>query len=256
MERARTCSLEEINALIHAPTHDVRQAVLLALLENPQLQTSHLRLLLDRRELSAAILQRIAARKEWVRDAGIRRSLVAHLHTPHPLATKLARDLEVMDLVAISLRPSVPAEVRRFADELLLAHIPQLPLGQKLSLARRGPGRIAAELLAGGDQRIASAALNNAYLTEAQLLRALASEKLLAGAIAAAAGHAKWSRLPTVRAAVVRHPSAPLEKILSLLPNLPQSELARLSEAPNLRASLRRAIHAESEARARQATAS
>src|ERR1700691_2230712 len=102
-DRARNCSADQIAAEMEAALlpHGAGEAVLLALLENPQLQPSHLRILLERRELTAALLQRIATRKEWLRDTAIRRSLVAHTHTPHPLATKLARELEVMDLVAI-----------------------------------------------------------------------------------------------------------------------------------------------------------
>jgi hypothetical protein len=248
-ERMRACSVEEINAEIGALVPGAGDAVLLALLENSQLQQSHLLLLLEHRELSAAILERIAARKQWLRDPALRRSLVAHIHTPPWLATKLARDLDITDLLTISFRPSVPAEVRRFADELLLAHLPQLSLGQKLSLARKGPGRIAAELLAGGDPRVARVSLDNAYLTEAQLLRILANDKLLAGALIAVATHAKWSAFANVRAALLSHSNTPLEQIVPLLPRLSQGDLDRLSQSPELRSDLRDAIQREYEAR-------
>ena len=160
---SRSWSLEEINSRIVTLIPGAGESALLALLENPQLQQSHLLLLLESRELGAAIIERIAARKEWVRDTNIRRGLVAHSRTPPWLAMKLARELEVSDLLTISFRPSVPAEIRRFAEELIVAHIPQLALGQRLSLARKGPGRVVAELLAGGDARVARVALDSAY---------------------------------------------------------------------------------------------
>jgi hypothetical protein len=251
-QRLRNASLEQINEEIGKLGAGTSEASLLALLENPQLQPVHVRLLLERRDVSATLLERIAARKEWSRDADIRRGLVAHPQTPPWLALKLARDLEITDLLTISFRPSVRAEVRRFADELLLAHIPQLTLGQKLSLARKGPGRIAAELLAGGDARVAHAALGNPYLTEAQLLRALSDEKLRGGAIGAVASHAKWSAITTVRSALVRHPSVTLHQIAPLLARLSEIELDRLSRSPEVPINLRDAIRAESDARSKK----
>jgi hypothetical protein len=251
-QRLRNASQEQINDEIRNLDAGAGEELLLALLENPQLQPAHLRLLLERRDLSAALLERIAARKEWLRDADIRRGLVAHQQTPPWLGLKLARELEIADLLTISFRPSVRAEVRRFADELLLAHVPQLTLGQKLSLARKGPGRIAAELLTAGDARVAHAALGNPYLTEAQLLRALADEKLRGGAIGAVASNAKWSAIPTVRSALVRHPNVTLHQIAPLLARLSQSELDRLSRSPEVCANLRDAIREEADARSKK----
>ena len=170
-------------------------------------------------------------------------------HTPTWLAIKFARELEVIELVTISFRPSVPAEVRRYADELIIAHIPQLTLGQKLSLAKMGPGRIVAELLAGGEARIARACLDNGYLTEAHLLRALANHKCAAEALTIVAGHSKWSNLATVRAALICHANVAREQILALLPRLSQGELDRLSALPEMRSNVRDAIRIESEMR-------
>jgi hypothetical protein len=251
-QRLRNASQEQINEEIGKFGPATGDALLLALLENPQLQPAHLRLLLERRDVSTTVLERIASRKEWSRDADVRRGLVAHPQTPPWLALKLARELEIADLMTISFRPSVRAEVRRFADELLLAHVPQLTLGQKLSLARKGPGRVAAALLVGGDARVAHAALGNPYLTEAQLLRALADEKLRGGAIGAVASHVKWSAIPTVRSALVRHPNVTLHEIAPLLARLSQVELDRLSRSPEVCANLRDAIREEAEARSKK----
>jgi len=65
VQRLRNASLEEINEEIGKLSPATGDASLLALLENPQLQPAHLRLLLERREVSATLLERIAARKEW-----------------------------------------------------------------------------------------------------------------------------------------------------------------------------------------------
>ena len=167
VERARSASAEEIPALVYASSEDV----LIALLENPRMGESHLRLLLERKDLPGTLLEAIARRKEWLRSYRVKRQLAFHVHAPRLLVMRLARELFLMDLVQLSLLPSVAVEIRRLAEELIIARLPQLPLGQKLTLARRGPARVAGSLLAEGHEQVVRLALDNAFLTEAQLLK-------------------------------------------------------------------------------------
>jgi hypothetical protein len=158
--------------------------------------------------------------------------------------------LHAGDLLAISLRPSAPAEVRRFAEELLLARVPQLPLGQKLVVAKRGSSRVAGALLAEGHSRIAGAVLDNPRLAEAQVLRALGDAELPEPVVAAIATHAKWSRFPHVRMALTSHPHAPLEHVRRLLPGLSRRELDGLCLSFSLRDEVRNAARRELAGRA------
>src|ERR1700686_825086 len=151
-------SEEEIDALLR----DTHEPIPAALLENPRFNEVHLCRLLERAELSAALLERIAGHKNWLHSRGVQCGLVAHPRTPRHIAMKAARDLHAGDLSAISLRPTTPPEVRRFAEGLLIARLPQLPLGQKLALARRGTGRVAGTLLGEGHASLAAAVLENA----------------------------------------------------------------------------------------------
>jgi len=240
-ERARSASSEEIPALVY----DAREEVLAALLENPRLDEMHLSLLLERKDLPATLLETIARRKEWMRSYDIRRHLAFHPHAPRLVALRLARELYVMDLVQLSLLPSVPAELRRLAEELILARLPQLPLGQKMALARRGPARVAAGLLVQGHGQVVRIALESAFLTESQVLKVLSKEKLPALVVAAIARHPKWSQLYNVRLALVRHPAAPLARVLSFLPDLTLHDLDLLRESSMLSENLRRYIEHE-----------
>ncbi len=240
-QRARSAADEEIPAFLsHAS-----EAVLAALLENPRLDETHLCWLLERKELSATLLEIIARRKEWLRSYRIKRRVAFHPHTPRLLALRLARELYLMDLVQLSLLPSVPPELRRLAEELILARLPQLPLGQKLAVARRGSARVAGGLLADGRDQVVHIALDNAFLTEAQVLKALSREKLPAPVVAAIAGHRKWAQLYNVRLALVRHPAAPLARVLAFLPDLALRDLDVLQDSPTVSESLRRYIHHE-----------
>jgi hypothetical protein len=219
------------------------EPVLRALIENPGLDETHVFILLERKDLPGTLLEEIARRKTWQAVYRVRRALVVHPHTPRLVAMRLLRDLHLLDLVRVSLLPATPVEVRRLAEERLLAQLPVLPLGQKLMLARRGSARTAGGLVEHGPAQVARAALDNALLTEAQVLKALAKHALPGETVALIAKHEKWSKQVNVRVAVLRHPNAAFECALTFLPDLPRAnieDLLRLSRlSKNVRAHLR-----------------
>jgi hypothetical protein len=152
-----------------------------------------------------------------------------------------------MDLVQFALSPAVPAELKRYAEEQIVTRLPRLPLGQKITLARRGPGRAAGALLADGHPQVMPVALENPYLTEAQVLKALAKEKVTVAVVQAVAGHRKWSESYNVRLAIVRNASTPISSVLAFLPHLTVTDLRVLAEpgvvAGNLREYLLAEVH-------------
>jgi hypothetical protein len=159
--RARNASREELSTLIHTANEDLLAAVL----ENPLLDESHLAILLERKELPGVLISQIAKERKWMESYPVRLRIVRHPHAPRLLGLRLVKQLYLFDLVNISLLPSVPAELKRIAEELILGRLKQLPLGQKFTLARRGSGRVAAALLAEGLSQVVPLALDNAFLT-------------------------------------------------------------------------------------------
>src|SRR5437667_115163 len=172
---------------------------------------------------------------------------MVHNARPGPrLATlRLIRDLYLMDLVQLALSPAVPAELKRNAEEQLLMRLPQIPLGQKITLARRGPGRVAGALLTEGHPQVLAVVLDNPYLTEAQVLKAPSRQKLSPRVVPANIHHRKWSISYNIRIAVLRQPNAPLNAILSYLPQLTVSDLRELAAPGIVPETLRRYIQAE-----------
>lgn len=240
-ERALVATGDELAALLHHPSADV----LLALLDNPALDESHLCLLLERKDLPAEILEEAGKRKPLLKSYRVKKALCFHPRGPRLVTLRLIRDLYLMDLVQLALSPAVPAELKRNAEEQLLARLSQIPLGQKITLARRGPARVAGALLAEGHPQIVSVVLDNPYLTEAQILKALSREKLSAPVVPAIIHHRKWSISYNIRIALLRQPSAPLATILSYLPQLTVSDLRELAAPGIVPETLRRYIQAE-----------
>ncbi len=229
-QAARTAAVEAIPALLASGSEDV----LRSLIDNPAFDETHVCLLLERKDLSGLLLEEISKRKTWRANYRVRLGLAAHPHTPRLIAMRLMRELHLMDLVRISLLPASSMELRRLADERVLTQLPQLPLGQKLMLARRGSTRIAAGLVAHGPEQVARVALDNSFLTESQLLKTLAKEALPARIVAAVARHDKWSKLVNIRVALLRHPHAPPDRVPALVSGLPRREIEDLLELSRL----------------------
>lgn len=246
-ERALAASGDELTALLHH--HDA--SVLLALLDNTSLEETQLCILLERKNLPAEILEEVARRKPMLKSYRVKRGLVFHPRTPRLVTLRLLRDLYLMDLVQLTLIPGIPTELRRNAEDQLISRLPQLPLGQKIALARRGPGRLAGALLLEGHSQIVTIALDNAYLTEAQVLKVLSREKIAPAVVKAIAQHRKWSLTYNVRLALVRHPATPLATVLGYLPELTVSDLRELASPGIVPESLRRYLQAEVQRRIR-----
>ena len=254
-ERARAATGEELKSFLYHPSADV----LLALLENPGLDETSLGLLLARKDLPAEVLEHIAASKAFLKSYGVKKALVFHPRAPRLVGLRLLRDLYLMDLVQYALSPSASAELKRHAEEYIIARMPQLPLGQRIALARRGPARVAGALIAAGHTQVLEIALENPRLTEAQVLKVLWREKLPQAVVLTVANHRKWSQFYNVRLALVRNEATPLSMVLALLPELTVEDLRALA-APgvvpeNLRKYLLAEVHRRMQASKREAKA-
>ncbi len=240
-EHARSAPSDALKSLIHEPDEET----LLALLENPHIEEPHISQMLERLDLSANVLTAIAEKGKWTASEGVRLRLARHPRTPRRFAMALLRQLYLFDLVRVSLLPSTPAEIRRVAEELVITRVPQLPVGQKLTLARRGPARVAGALLAEGHPQAIKLALANAFLTESQILKVLAKPGVPERVVAAISQHPRWAVQYNVRVALVRNQHTPVPVILAFLPNLTLRDLKDLAELDGLSPHVRRYIQKE-----------
>jgi hypothetical protein len=207
---------------------DTAKEVLVALAQNPNLQDRDLLRLLQRKDLPREALQAIAAHKEAAHNYPVQLALARHPRTPRFVALPLLKSLYLFDLVRVSQTPGVPADIRLAAEEQILRKLETLPRGQKISLARRSSGRVAASLLLTSDQELIAAALDNPFLSEGNLLRLLALENLPRLAVESIARNQKWSSRYHLRLALVRNPLAPLARVLEFLPDLAVNDLREI----------------------------
>jgi hypothetical protein len=218
---ARSAWGDDLDLLIH----ETNTEILLALLENPNMQESHVSRLLERLDLSTELLTAVAEEGKWTSSESVRLRLARHPRAPRRIAISMLRQLHLFDLVRLSLLPSAPADIRRAAEEFILTRVPHLPIGEKLTLARRGPARVCAAVLAEGHPQALKLALSNSLLTESQILKILAKAGVPARVISAISQHAKWSAQYNVRVALVRHAHTPVPAMLEFLPDITLRDL-------------------------------
>lgn len=222
---------------------------LLPMLENPSLSEELLCLLLQRKDLPQEFLQEVLIRRHFLKNYRVKKALAFHPHTPRTEGLRLLRELYLMDLVQFTILPGVPPDLKIKAEEQIIARLPQVPLGQKIALARRAPARVAGALLAESNTPVVKAALANPNLTEAQVLRVLSRDKLPPIVVRSIAQDAKWGHIYNVRIALIRQPATTLTNILAYLPELTVSDLRELVAPGILPENLRHYLQAEIEHR-------
>jgi hypothetical protein len=244
LDHARAASADELNALLY----ECDEKLLLALLQNPNIQEKHIELLLGRSDVSSAVVCAVAEGGNWT-SREVRLRLTQHPHCPKRIALATLRHLYLFDLVRVCLLPLVAPDIRRAAEEALLSRVPHLPVGEKMTLARRGPARVASAIVAEGHAQAMKLALENPYLTESQILKVLAKNGVAERVVVAIATHPKWSCLYNVRAALLRNPQAPLPLVRGFLGDLALRDLTDIAWLRDLSAETQKLIAEELERR-------
>ena len=241
-EQVRGAARDELDSWVHHRSPEV----LKALLDNPALTERQLLVLLSRKDLSREILSRIAQNREWMNSYAAKLAVVKHPRTPRHISFSLLKFIYLFDLLGVAMSPGVPAELKRLAEEGILAQKERLALGQRISLARRGSARIAAGLLTDGNRRVIETALSNPSLTEHAVAAALLAENAPPELTEIVSGHTRWIIRRSIKQALVRSQHLSLGQALKILPELGLGELSDLVSdrrvAGNLRIYARRTI--------------
>ena len=110
-ERALAATGDELAVLLHHASVDV----LLALLDNPAMEETQLRLLLERKNLPSEILEEVARRKPLLKSYRVKRALAFHPRTPCLISLRLLRDHPSQRSLPNS-RPAASAPRHAFQD--------------------------------------------------------------------------------------------------------------------------------------------
>lgn len=191
-------------------------------------------------------VEQIFQNHSLMKSRKVRMAAVCHPKAPRRLWLGALRQLFPFDLVNVSLMPTAPTDVKRTAEEVLIAKLEGIPTGVRLSLARRGSGRIAATLLMDREQRIVDVALENPGLTEAMVAKTVAHRDISEHAVSKVCRHPKWSVRRDVRVALLRSAHTPLARALEFARGIPKSVLEAILHGSRLPRNVKECLLASS----------
>lgn len=219
---------------LESQIHSVSRDDLLRAAADPALTEDLALALLKRADLPPEVLEQLSKNGEALKLRKVKVALVCHPHTPRHISVPLARQFYTFDLLKVTLALSVAADVKVAADEVLIARLKTITLGERLSLAHRASGRVAGALLLDGETRVMQTALENPRLTEAFVIQAVLRPQGGAALIQAVAKHCKWSYRREIRMALLRTEHLSLARALEFSRSLAPSLLREVLHSSRL----------------------
>jgi hypothetical protein len=207
--------------------------------------------------LSADIVEQITKSDALMKSRKVRVACASHPRAPRRLTLRLIRELYTFDLMQFSQIPSVAADLKRFADELLVARLASITLGERISLARRASAMVAAALLLDRESRVWQTALENPRVAEASIVKALQRTNAMHSSfVKAVCQHIKWSVRPEIRMALLRNEHTPLARALEFARRLPPAQLRDVLHASRLPEKIKAYLQRDLESRGHSGKAS
>jgi hypothetical protein len=250
--------LEGKTAVLRQASAITPSAELLLTAADPALTENLALALLKRPELPAEVIEQLAKNTNALKRRKVKIALASHPHTPRHVSVPLARQLYTFDLVRVVLSPGVPADVKVAVDNVLISRLNSITTGERLTLARRASGRVAAALLidvpaagknvddklrdaktAARASRVMQAALENPRLTEDLVINSVLRPAASAGLVHVLAQHTKWSCRREIRAALLRTEHLSLARALEFGREIPSALLQDILASSRLPASIK-----------------
>ncbi len=247
-ENAEAAPASAIPPSLEASIHNISPDELLRAAANPALTEDLALSLLKRADLPVEVLERLSKNGGVLKLRKVKLALASHPHTPRRVSVPLIRQFYTFDLMKVALTPSVPADVKVAADDVLIARLKAVTLGERLALARRGSGRIAGAMLLDGDARVMQIALENSRLTEIFVIQAVLRPEAKATLVQAVAHHPKWSYRREVRVALLRTEYLSLARTLEFSRGVPAPLLRDLLHSSRLPARIKEQVLREAQA--------
>lgn len=224
---------------------DPAPEVLRTLLNNPQFGEDHLQTLLKRRDLPEDLLK-AASRLERVKSSHrLKVALVYNPGTPTVVVQSLLPQLYLFELVNLCYLPGVTPDQKVAAERAIIQRLPTTPMGNKMTLARRGTSTVVGEILKEGDTRLIEACLANPRLKEVDILQFLNGARAVADTISAIARHPRWKSRPNLKLAILKNRRTPAVWYTLFLPRLQTIEINGLLASRRLNANQKQLVQDE-----------
>jgi hypothetical protein len=222
--------------------HSASFEIITAAASDPALTEDLALVLLKRSDLPAQALDQLSKNGGVMKSRKVKLAVVEHPRTPRHVSIPMVRHLFTFDLMQVALMPAVPADIKLVAEQSLINRLERLPQGERLSLAHRASGRVAAELLHDPEARVIHAALENPRLTESAVIKVLMRDDASAALVASVCQDSRWSARREIRIALLRNEATSLAWALEFARSLPAALVREILQDSRLPAAAKESL--------------
>jgi hypothetical protein len=182
----------------------------------------------------AAFLEELAVNRPWSERPRVLARIVLSPRAPRALSLRLVGSLHWRDLADVAATMRVSGAVRVKAEASLQDALPEMRLGDKVTLARLATPPLLALLLADPGPQVIESALTNPRLREQDLVAWLRRADVRRVLVERTSASSRWTRCYSVQLALVLQPRTPLAIALQQITALVPRDLRRVSEDQSL----------------------
>ncbi len=194
-----------------------------------------------RRAVPVQFLEAVANEPPWSDRPRVQGGVVSNPKTPRALAQRLLPYLFWSDLAGVAQSPRVAPPVRVRAEGLLKERIPELRVGDRMTLARQATTSVLLVLICDTEPKVLASVLKNPRLREEDLVGAIRSEQVQRSLLEQIAASPRWSERYAVRLGLVMQRRTPLALALAQLTSLLERDLRTVAISPGLPPLIQRA---------------
>src|SRR4030042_2636566 len=130
---ASTASEEELKTLVHHPS----SKVISKLIHNNNLTEDLALIVASRKNINPEILETLSNEIRWKESYRITLAICKNPKTPQKISFSLIKSLRIFDLADLTRNQHVPINVRMKAESYISEKVLSMPLGIKITLAKR-----------------------------------------------------------------------------------------------------------------------
>jgi hypothetical protein len=203
-----------------------------AYLESDELSPELAATLLRRAIHSRQQIEQLLARKTLHNHYDFRLEVARHPKSPAVAAVQFLRTLYWRDQFDLAKDARAAPLIRRTAIFLMQERVPEMTLGERISLGRVAIIELIPALMRLREEKVLLSLLDNPRMRESDVARLVGDSASPASLIGRIAGHGRWSGSQRIRQLLARDPRLQTQAALRMMTAMPESELNKLADQP------------------------
>lgn len=227
IRQAVAASAEELKNLVYHAS----QKVIEKILRNENLTEELALIIAERKNVTPAILEHLSKDIRWKNSYHVKLALCKNPRTPQRISLQLLKNIRIFDLADLTKNYFVPPNLRIVSEAKVIERIPALPLGIKITLAKRANNNVILKLIEEGLKEVVTACFDSSQLTEGIIYTVINKKTTSRQVIRLIANNKRCTCSYEVRYALIANNHTPLSCIVDFLKHMKKTDLEKLYSA-------------------------